>query len=726
MPREPRSPQTFFGRDSELAQIIHIIFTHLGSRPARIAILGPGGYGKTTLANAVLTHYHVQEHFRDARYFVACESLFSPGALLMEIAKSLGLFDRATDVSWPRIRTALNTKDCILCLDNFESPWDQDADMRNSVEELLSRVAELQHVSLLITMRGTVRPAQTQWTMPLLPPLTTLDYDAAKRVWKHTTDNYDVFAEELIKAVDYVPLAVSLLAHLAQATSPQLLLKEWNEKYTEFIYTNQANKQSNVESSIQVSLNSGRMRANPCAKELLGILSMLPDGIHMQQIERFKKLFEGINILSSLRTLQECSLISVIGERYQTHPIIRNFCNNYILISKEHKNALRDFYLKLASISYNEAQASTYTEMVLEVNNTQAMLFSLIKSNYKKYAKLVQAITSFTNFHNGIGDHSDKLISLTVEFLQQQDISSSLTIKCLQEWGKLNYYSNNHEIAKYRLQEAEKLCKAGKENQSPLHASIFHWLGRLYLFQGALDKAIASFQNALRLHKLANNIIGQGDNYSGLGKIYIQLNKIQEAKDAFYKALTFHKLSNSNLGQGDDYFELGNIYHRLDNLDEAEVLYHQALKFHRLANGILGQGNDYNKLSHIYLKLNKLNDAKASFYKALEFHQLANDILWQGDDYLGLRHLYFRLNKLNKAYNLFQKALESYKLSNNILYHGNALQNLGRVQMARSQLQDAKTLFENALAMHRQAEDITEQEWDQYYLNEVLLKMNWS
>jgi len=56
MAREPRSPQIFFGRDSELAEIVHMIFTNLGSRPARIAILGPGGYGKSTLANAVLTH----------------------------------------------------------------------------------------------------------------------------------------------------------------------------------------------------------------------------------------------------------------------------------------------------------------------------------------------------------------------------------------------------------------------------------------------------------------------------------------------------------------------------------------------------------------------------------------------------------------------------------------------------------------------------------------------
>jgi len=97
MPREPLLPHILFGRDSELAQIIHMIFTHVGSRPAHIAILGPGGYGKSTLANAVLTDDCVQQHFGDARYFVACESIFSSGALLIELAKTLGVFHGATD-----------------------------------------------------------------------------------------------------------------------------------------------------------------------------------------------------------------------------------------------------------------------------------------------------------------------------------------------------------------------------------------------------------------------------------------------------------------------------------------------------------------------------------------------------------------------------------------------------------------------------------------------------
>ena len=78
MTREPSAPQMFFGREALLAQVIETIFNNIDSCPARIAILGPGGYEKTTLANAVLNHVRVAKRFADARYFVACKLPLRP------------------------------------------------------------------------------------------------------------------------------------------------------------------------------------------------------------------------------------------------------------------------------------------------------------------------------------------------------------------------------------------------------------------------------------------------------------------------------------------------------------------------------------------------------------------------------------------------------------------------------------------------------------------------
>ncbi|KAI0296539.1 hypothetical protein B0F90DRAFT_1819896 [Multifurca ochricompacta] len=683
MAQEPRSPQIFFGRDAELAEIIHMIFTHIGSHPAHIAILGPGGYGKTTLANAVLTHHRVQEHFGNGRYFVACESVNSSGSLLVELAKALGVLDEGSDASWSHIRNALNTKDTILCLDNFESPWEQADDAKHSVEELLSRITGLQHVTVLITVRGTVRPAQTHWTQPLLAPLQTLNHDAAREVWKQITGIFDDAAEELIQNVDFVPLAVNLLAHLAQATSPALLLKDWNQKQTSFIQIGQNHRLSNLEYSIQLSIDSARMRANPSARDLLVVLGMLPDGIHTRQLERFQEILGDMDILFSLRTLEQCSLIMMIGERYQTHPIIRHFCNHQSTILPKHENSLQEFYINLASSDPSEAQAKKYAEMVLEVNNTKAMLSFLLKSNRKDDSKLVKSILTFTSFHASIGDLSDKLISQTVAFLQQRHLATSLLIRCFQTWGRLYYFANDFENAKYKVQEAEKQCSSGPDNNSSLHADVLRHLSELHMLQGALEKAKDSFQKALEIHQITNDTLGQGNDYRGLGHTYIRLGKLQEA----------------------------------------EASYQKALELHKMVNNLMDQGNDYKGLGDVYLRLNKLDEAEASFKKALEFHEKVNSALGQGNDYEGLGDTYIRLKKLHDAESSYQKALDLQKRANNPLGQGSALHGLGRVYMGKSQLGAAKRMFEMALFMHRQAQAPIAQERDQKYLNKVLSKM---
>ncbi|KAI9456062.1 hypothetical protein BJY52DRAFT_1277904 [Lactarius psammicola] len=675
-PPKASAPQIFFGRDAELTQILDMVF---GPRPARIAILGPGGYGKTTLASAVLAHRRVRERFGDARYFVACESATTSGDLLIELAKALGLFEAGSDASWSYIKTSLTKKKCIICLDNFESPWDQAAEMRNSVEELLCKITSLRCVTVLVTMRGTERPARTHWTQPTLAPLRTLDNHAAQVAWQRISNNFDGFAEQLIAAVDNVPLAVNVLAHLAQATSPALLWKEWKEKYTRLVQRGHSHKLSNLEYSIQLSLNSKRMRDNPAARELLGVLSALPDGVHTELLDKLKGVLD-MDILPCLRVLQQCSLIEVTAERYRSHSIIRHFCLSQGLLLSRHEELLNNHYIALAMTNRYQAGCYDYAEMVLEANNTKATLSRLLKSNYQDQSTLVNAVLTFVNFCMNIGDYSDQLLDEAVKFIQQNHLSISMQIGCLQRWGRLYYRTHDLENAKLKLQEAEMLCLSSLNHDNTVHAKILRDLGDIYLDQGATSGAEAVFQKALKLSKEANDALGQGNCYSKLGGIYMKLKRLQEAGTAYHKALEFHKGLDDNVGQGSDYRGLGDIQLQLKRFNEAETFYQMALEFDKAANSMRGQAKDYKALGNTHLKKDELDKAEAFF-----------------DNALGL-----------------------YKAINSSSGQGNILYDLAKISLKRSQLKEARTAIKMALDMHKQAQDKVGEKQDQRLLNQIL------
>src|SRR6266404_2284641 len=585
IPSEPNAPQIFFGRDAELSQIVHTIFADLPSRLAHIAILGPGGYGKTTLANAVLTHERIQEHFGDARYFVNCESIFSSEALITELGKTLGVFDGAPGALWSRIRTVLSARESILCLDNFESPWDQSDDIKLSVEELLSRITSLHHATVLITMRGAERPARTQWSHPFLEPLNTFDQVAAKEVWQAIAGNYDEFSEKLITVVNCVPLAVDLLAHLAQMMSPMLLWDEWNDKQTEVVQTGHMNRLTNLEYSIQLSIDSGRMKANPTAKVLLGVLSMLPDGLHIKLIKEFQSLLVDVNIVSCLQTLQQCSLTKLYEERYQLHPIVRHFYKTKGALSLKHKAIVENFYITWASLDYDNL-SEAYTKMVLEVNNIQAVLLSLLESSYKTHFKLISASINLTWFQIHIGNHSDKVINQAVQFIQRNHGDIALHIRSLTTWGVVFAETRNIENAMEKLKGAEQMCISSKNIDSDICGEVYRQLGRVYLLQDKLNDAMAYFQRALQVY--GSNFFGCADVYDRLGGIYTRLGQLDEAFKSFQNALECIEQIHDNRFKGNVFQGLEEIYIRQNRLDNAEVALQNALVSYLTVHSLIG------------------------------------------------------------------------------------------------------------------------------------------
>ena len=136
----PAYPSIFHGRDRELSEVV----TTLKSDSARVAILGAGGMGKTSLAIAALHDPDIAKKF-NSRYFVPCQSNATHSDLVLSIAPHLGVTDGnlLPKVIWH----LMHGPPVLMILDNFETPWEP-MSSRAAVEEVLSLLTDIPHLAL--------------------------------------------------------------------------------------------------------------------------------------------------------------------------------------------------------------------------------------------------------------------------------------------------------------------------------------------------------------------------------------------------------------------------------------------------------------------------------------------------------------------------------------------------------------------------------------------------
>ncbi|KAJ7079927.1 P-loop containing nucleoside triphosphate hydrolase protein [Mycena crocata] len=257
----PAKPKIFHGREFEL----ELIVTALKNEGARIAILGTGGIGKTSLARAVLHHPVVLDKY-EHRFFVAVDSATTTAEFAAQIGRHLGL-KAGKDLSKAIIRHLSERSPCLLVLDNLDTPWEP-LESRTGVEQFLAQLTELPGLALLITMRGAERPAKVLWTRPFLAPLEPLASDAARQTFADIAEDFhdpeDV--DKILQLTDNMPLAVDLIAHLVDHEGCSSVLTRWEKEKTVAL-SHGYDRRSNLDASITISLSSPRFKSTPGAEQ---------------------------------------------------------------------------------------------------------------------------------------------------------------------------------------------------------------------------------------------------------------------------------------------------------------------------------------------------------------------------------------------------------------------------------------------------------------------------
>ncbi|KAG2143018.1 hypothetical protein DEU56DRAFT_910958 [Suillus clintonianus] len=283
-PTEPPSrPAMFYGRDDLVAEL-----TNLVVNDEHIALIGPGGMGKSSLAKAILNEPLVTEKFTDRRFFVTYDGL-DPSTITFEtfttrFAGALGIEIAGADPV-RQISSFLRSSSALVVLDNAETFEEASASTTlGEIPPAISEIANISGVILVLTSRSRRNAPNVRWITKDIPPLDLTSAQAVFFQIYHHTSRSD--AEEdikgLLKDLDFHPLSINILANAAQQNSwsPATLLKRWKDRHSKVLDAGKGKLQS-LSDTMALSLSSPSvLDLGVDGRRALAIIAFLPQGLN--------------------------------------------------------------------------------------------------------------------------------------------------------------------------------------------------------------------------------------------------------------------------------------------------------------------------------------------------------------------------------------------------------------------------------------------------------------
>jgi len=288
----------FCGRDDLVKDIVN---TLLLPHQTHIALIGPGGIGKTTISKAILNEEHVATMF-SARLFITYDNvdytLMNYDTFLNRIAEVLQISTTTRIAILNRLKSL---KTALLVIDNAEIFVEAGNAGFRDISQTLDEMGTLCRIIFTTRNTNTV-PANLRWNTIYAEPL---DIEAAVETFASTYKQQDVdtSTKEILLELECHPLSINILANTAVSNRWTLnqLQVNWQTHSKSRLLETSKDKYHSVGFAIDLSVScSDFNETRDQVMKLLRAVSFLPQGIHRRDLEGILQDDSAISIAESL------------------------------------------------------------------------------------------------------------------------------------------------------------------------------------------------------------------------------------------------------------------------------------------------------------------------------------------------------------------------------------------------------------------------------------------
>ncbi len=486
-----------------------------------LTLTGPGGIGKTRLAQHVITD--MRHTFSDGVCFVPLAHIESSTQVLDSIAHALKLHDTGNRSSLEQIQSFLHEKHFLLILDNFEH-------VTAASPELVELLRTCPTLKVLITSRVLLR-VQGEYEFPVpslfLPEqFVTLDTllesaciqlfmqraQANKHDFTLNTQNADTIVE-ICKRLDCLPLAIELAVPRLKILSPRALLARL-EYRLQILTTGGPDlpvRQQTMYNTIQWSYDLLTFDE----QRLFRHLSVFVGEYSLESAEILCTLLDDMttSVLDDVSSLLDKSLLRIKEQQNgELHLIMLETIREFgleCLAANTELRLVRDahatcYYERIQKIQLS-AVNTMYASLEPEYENIKFALQWLLEESevtdrVNMALSLVRVVGRLAVLRGQVNVGYDFLQKvLTMSRKSTTPISSTIRAEALYITGWLAFWQSEYKQAVPLLEEALTLFRSMSHHTGIVFA--LNMLGAIASEQGDFDRGNMLFAECLQLSK---------------------------------------------------------------------------------------------------------------------------------------------------------------------------------------------------------------------------------